>query len=317
MENTKSASPSSPLTPNTRPRTLLVLAGGIGSRYGSLKQIDGITPYGESLLEFSVFDALATGFNKFVFVINRRIPAEFIARLSTVLAQRQAQAHWIVQELNTGVPTHLDYSDRQKPWGTGHALLCAQEAIAEPFTVINADDFYGRELYRLAIQALISDEVNASTYQLLAFPVATTLSKQGGVSRGICHVSNSGMLTSISEQHSLQWHNGAVEYEENGRKKALPPNWPVSMNCWVFTPSIFSWLRALFEQFIGTVPSSEREFYIPAAVQNLLAAGNIQVRVQLSPSRWMGVTHASDKEELVNFIQQEIACHRYPTPLWN
>jgi UTP-glucose-1-phosphate uridylyltransferase len=316
MENSKTARPLSPSLPRATPRTLLVLAGGLGSRYGGLKQVDGITAHGEAILEFSVFDALAAGFNKFVFIINRRIPAAFTERLSAVLAQRQAQVHWVVQELATGVPAGLDYRNRSKPWGTGQAVLCAQEVITEPFTVINADDFYGREMYPLARQAMGTGAVAPTTYELLAFPVAATLSEQGVVSRGICQVSSEGMLLSINEQHSLQQENGRVFYVENGQQIQLPPDWPVSMNCWVFHPAVFEQLRSLFEQFLHTAPALDSEFYLPSAVQQLLAANRLQVRVQLSPSHWMGVTYAGDKEKLVAFVHQQIAQHRYPTPLW-
>lgn len=314
MENTESASPSSPSALRTKPRTLLVLAGGLGSRYGSLKQIDGITPHCESILEFSVFDALAAGFNKFVFIINRRIPAAFTERLSAVLAQRQAEVHWVVQEPTVGVPPDLGYPDRTKPWGTGQAVLCAQPVIAEPFTVINADDFYGRELYPLAMQAL--READTDTYQLLAFPVAATLSELGVVSRGICQVNDQGWLQSINEQHSLRREDGGVVYEQDGRQLSLPPDQPVSMNCWVFDPSVFKYLGVLFARFVGDAPAPTSEFYLPVAVQALLAARRIRVRVQLSPSRWMGVTYAGDKEKLVSFVQQEIDQNRYPAPLW-
>ncbi|TVT37647.1 nucleotidyltransferase [Hymenobacter setariae] len=314
MKNTKPASLPSPSGPTTSPRTLLVLAGGLGSRYGSLKQIDGITPHGESILEFSVYDALAAGFTKFVFIINPRIPAAFIERLSAVLAQRQAQAHWVVQDPAVGVLPGLAFPERRKPWGTGHAILCAQEVIAEPFTVINADDFYGREMYPLALRALA--EVDATTYQLMAFPVAATLSEQGVVSRGICQVDKDGMLLRITEQHSLQSENGHIVYVEDGQQRELPPDWPVSMNCWVFDLSVFGHLRTLFEQFLRAAPAPDGEFYIPTAVQTMLAAGTVRVQVQLSPSRWMGVTYAGDKEKLVAFVQQEIDRHRYPAPLW-
>jgi UTP-glucose-1-phosphate uridylyltransferase len=300
--------------PTTKPRTLLVLAGGLGSRYGSLKQIDGITPHGESILEFSVFDALAAGFTKFVFIINRQIPAAFTERLSAVLAQRQAEVHWVVQEPTVGVPPGQATHARTKPWGTGQAVLCAQPVIAEPFTVINADDFYGRELYPLASQAL--SEVDAATYQLLAFPVAATLSEQGVVSRGICQVDDQGWLQSIDEQHSLRREAGGIVYEKDGQQLPLPPDQPVSMNCWVFDPSVFEHLGSLFAQFLAAAPAPTSEFYLPVAVQTLLAAGRIRVRVQLSPSRWMGVTYAGDKEKLVEFVQQEVAQHRYPAPLW-
>jgi UTP-glucose-1-phosphate uridylyltransferase len=313
MENTPTARPLLPSLPR---RTLLVLAGGLGSRYGGLKQIDGITAHGEAILEFSVFDALAAGFDKFVFIINRRIPAAFTERLSAVLAQRQAEVHWVVQEPAVGVPAGIDSRERSKPWGTGHAILCAQAAIAEPFTVINADDFYGREMYPLALQAMVSGAVAPATYQLLAFPVAATLSEQGVVSRGVCQVSSEGLLLSIDEQHSLQQENGLVFYVANGQRVQLPPDWPVSMNCWVFHPSIFGYLRTLFEQFLHAAPDASSEFYLPGAVQALLAAGSIQVRVGLSPSRWMGVTYAGDKEKLVEFVRQEIAQNRYPAPLW-
>jgi UTP-glucose-1-phosphate uridylyltransferase len=301
---------------STKPRTLLVLAGGLGSRYGGLKQIDGITPNGESILDFSVFDALAAGFNKFVFIINRQIPVAFIERLSAVLAQRQAAVHWVVQEPTTGVPAGLDYRDRHKPWGTGQAILCAEAVIDEPFTVVNADDFYGREIYPLAMQAMVSGAVAPSLYELLAFPVAATLSEQGVVSRGICHVSSDGLLLHIEEQHNLQQENGLVFYVEKGQKKVLPPDWPVSMNCWVFHQSVFSRLGELFERYLRAEPAAGDEFYLPAAVQTMLESGGIQVRVRLSPSRWMGVTYAGDKERLVAFVGQEMAQNRYPTPLW-
>jgi hypothetical protein len=171
-------------------------------------------------------------------------------------------------------------------------------------------------MYPLALQAMVSGAVAPATYQLLAFPVAATLSEQGVVSRGVCQVSSEGLLLSIDEQHSLQQENGLVFYVANGQRVQLPPDWPVSMNCWVFHPSIFGYLRTLFEQFLHAAPDASSEFYLPGAVQALLAAGSIQVRVGLSPSRWMGVTYAGDKEKLVEFVRQEIAQNRYPAPLW-
>jgi UTP-glucose-1-phosphate uridylyltransferase len=316
MENTETTSPFSLAVPSTPPRTLLVLAGGLGSRYGGLKQIDSITPHGEAILEFSIYDALAAGFNKFVFIINRRIPAAFTERLSAVLARRQAQVHWVVQEPAVGVPAGFDYRERSKPWGTGQAVLCAQPVIAEPFTVINADDFYGREMYPLAEQAMVSGVVAPATYQLLAFPVAATLSEQGVVSRGICQVDDQGWLQRIDEQHNLRRENGVIVYEKDGQRIQLPPDWPVSMNCWVFHPSMFGQLGMLFEQFLYAAPAPDDEFYLPTAVQALLVTGSAQVRVQLSPSRWIGVTYVGDKEKLVEFVGQEITQHHYPQPLW-
>ena len=293
-----------------------MLAGGLGSRYRGLKQIDGITPHGESILEFSVFDALAAGFTKFVFIINAQIPAAFTQRLTAALTQRGAAVHWVVQAKEYGVPAGVATGERQKPWGTGHAILCARTAITEPFAVINADDFYGKEIYPLARQALAMGEITPASYGLIAFPVAATLSENGVVSRGVCQIGPDGFLQRIEEQTSVRQENGAIVYEDYGRKTTLAPDWPVSMNFWLFHPSLFGHLATLFEQFLQASPAPTDEFYIPVAAQSLIAAGRVAVRVRTSPSRWMGVTYPGDKEALVAFIGQEIARHRYPDGLW-
>ncbi len=299
------------------PTTLLILAGGLGSRYRGLKQVDGLTAHGESILEFSVFDALAAGFNKFVFLINAQVPAEFIERLTVALARRDARAHWVVQDKAAGVPAGTATEARTKPWGTGHAILCAAGAIAEPFVVINADDYYGKEVYLLARQALADQAINARHYQLMAFPVAATLSDNGGVSRGVCQIGPDGLLQRVEEQTNVRREHGEVVYESNGRQATLPPDWPVSMNFWLFHPAIFGHLSRLFAAFIQGHPSPTDEFYIPTAVQALMAAGEVRVRVQTSPSRWMGMTYPDDKAALVAFISQETAHHHYPDGLWN
>lgn len=292
-----------------------MLAGGLGSRYRGLKQIDGITPHGESILEFSVYDALAAGFNKFVFIINRQIPETFVARITAALEQRAARAHWVVQEMQYGLPAgyHVP-DDRQKPWGTGQAILCARDVIAEPFAVINADDFYGKEVYPLAYQGLA--QVTPTRYQLLAYPVAATLSDNGAVARGICQIGPDGYLQRLDEQTNVRQEDGAIVYGEDGQRTTLPPDSLVSMNFWVFDPSLFGHLQALFEHFLQQHPGPKDEFYIPVSVQQLIAAGTVQVRVQMSPSRWMGVTYPGDKEKLVEFVGQQVAQQRYPDGLW-
>jgi len=298
-------------------KTLLILAGGLGTRYRGLKQVDGILEKGSPILEYSIYDALEAGFNKIVIVINRFLPGNYLERLRNISVQRNFELVWVYQEMETGVPANQNISFRKKPWGTGHAVLCAKDVIEELFAVINADDFYGKEIYRLASEEMDSGAISATRSELIAYPVETTLSKNGRVARGICTLDHENYLLKIEEQTSVRRENNVIVYTEKDINVEISSDTLVSMNFFVFHPAFFNSLETYFTDFMRSSPSPEKEFYIPVAVQNMINEEKIKVRVKSSPSQWMGMTYAEDKIMLKNNIIRQIQQNRYPEDLWN
>ncbi|MCS3531339.1 sugar phosphate nucleotidyltransferase [Chryseobacterium sp. JUb7] len=298
-------------------KTLLILAGGLGTRYKGLKQVDGILENGSPILEYSIYDALEAGFNKIVIVINRFVPESYIERLQNISKQKNFELIWVYQEMEKGVPEDQDISSREKPWGTGHAVLCAKAVINELFVVINADDFYGKEIYQLASTEMDSGDISASQFELIAYPVETTLSENGTVARGICTLDSENHLLKIEEQTSVRRENNAIIYTENDTDVKISPDTLVSMNFFVFHPEFFNSLENYFIEFIKSNPAPKEEFYIPFAVQSMINEEKIKVLVKSSPSQWIGMTYADDKIILKNNLTRQIQQNRYPEDLWN
>ncbi|MGL6127548.1 sugar phosphate nucleotidyltransferase [Chryseobacterium artocarpi] len=298
-------------------KTLLILAGGLGSRYKGLKQVDGILENGSPILEYSIYDALEAGFSKVVIIVNTLIPQSYIERLNAISQARNFELHWVYQEMNSIPLQGFDYPEREKPWGTAHAVLCAKYAIQEPFIMINADDFYGKEAYLLAANEIDHHHISDSEFGMIAYPVSTTLSGHGTVARGICTLDAENYLVRVEEQTSIQKLNGSIIYTENGQNIKLDPDTLVSMNFFIFNPHIFCSLEAYFYDFIESDPTSKQEFYIPSVVQRMIDENKVKVKVKASPSQWMGVTYADDKKNIKDFLTSEIKNNRYPEDLWS
>ena len=298
--------------------TLLVLAAGIGSRYGGLKQLDGVGPNGEPILEYSVYDALRAGFGKLVFVIRPDIAGAFKEQVTSKFADR-VTVEYVYQDLSMLPEGYSVPPQRQKPWGTGHAILVSEPVIDEPFVAINADDFYGATAYRLLSQHLSSIQDMASTdYAMVGYRLRNTLSEFGSVARGVCRVEGD-YLQSIVELTNIEKVGEQARYTDTGGQvQSLSGDETVSLNIWGFTPAIFNQLRQLFIQFLDEQGDSEKgEFYIPEAVGALLR--NRWARVKILPSQdpWFGVTYQADKPHVIERIHALIDQGSYPEQLWS
>lgn len=277
-------------------KTLLIMAAGMGSRYGGLKQVEGFGPNGETLLEYGIADARKAGFDRFVFVIRRDIEEAF---RSTVLARFGSSIDYslVYQELDK-LPRRVDGIDRKKPWGTGHAVWCARDAITTPFAVMNADDYYGPGAFALLAGHLDSVAPDSSAYAMVAYRLDQTLSPGGSVSRGICGVSSDGMLESVEEYSGLVadgWH--VVGRDSAGTVHQLSGATPVSMNLWGLLPSVFTLLEDGLKAFLDNPGNyTSGEFYLPAAIDGGIATGSCSVKVLLTAEKWHGVTYPDDRD---------------------
>jgi NDP-sugar pyrophosphorylase family protein len=275
--------------------TLLILAAGIGSRYGGLKQADGMGPNGESILEFSVKDAAKAGFGKIVLVIRKDIEAEFREKVGSKI-EGILPTFYAFQEMDTAIE-HIDPKPtRQKPWGTGHAILAAKNLLQEPFAAINADDYYGEDAFHTIAQFLTTD-CNEATYAMVAYRLANTLSENGAVSRGVCSENQEGYLTDVVERTKIErFEDGIYFLDENGEKHPLEENTLVSMNFWGFHPTLLPVLEQKFHQFVEAHKDQPKaEFYIPTVVNQQIQDGAARVKVLTSDSQWYGVTYPEDK----------------------
>lgn len=298
--------------------TLLVLAAGMGSRYGSLKQLDGIGPNGETIMDYSIYDALRAGFGKVVFVIRHSFEAEFRQQIVSKY-ENHIPVSVVFQEIDK-VPAGIPYDkERTKPWGTNHAVQMAKEFIDEPFAVINSDDFYGRESYTLLADFLQRVDGKKGHYCMIGYHVENTLSESGSVNRGICRVDEHNLLTNIVERTNIECRGGVIQYPaENGNGfENIDKNALVSMNMWGFTPDYFVHSERLFAEFLrqhGNEPKSE--IYIPTVVNQLIVEGKAQCEVIDSPAKWFGVTYAEDRPQVVLEINKLIREGIYPQKLW-
>jgi hypothetical protein len=297
--------------------TLLVLAAGMGRRYGGLKQIDPVGPSAEVVLDYSVHDAMRVGFDRLVFVIRREFEREF--REAVLSRYSDSVDVTLVYQDMDDLPGGFELpKDRVKPWGTAHAILCARDAVKSPFLVVNADDFYGRESF-VAIKGFL-DTAEGAGMGLVAYELANTLSENGSVARGVCRTTEDGFLASVEEHTGIvRKADGAIVGENTaGESVVLQSGDPVSMNFWGFTPDVFPRLGGLFEKFLaeGGIGTPKAEFYIPSAVAQMIAREKSAVRVLHSCSQWHGVTYREDRASVASAIACMVEAGEYPTPLW-
>lgn len=292
------------------------MAGGLGSRYKGLKQIDGILPNNSTILEYSMYDGMQSGFNKFVFIINKHIPETFIEKVSGILDNLKYDYHWIVQDLDKFIAIPSLLENREKPWGTGHAVLCSKDVINEPFIVINADDFYGKDAYVKASQ-LIDEQISETNYALIPFSLKNTLSKNGSVSRGLCQFDDTGKLADIEEITDILSDSDEIYFVKAGERQTIPPDSLVSMNFWIFHPSIFPHLETGFQNFLEREPAIKAEFFLPSLVDDLVKNNQVEVQSLATDALWKGVTYPDDKIELQEFLTQQTENNQYPEFLWS
>jgi dTDP-glucose pyrophosphorylase len=294
--------------------TLLVLAAGMGSRYGGLKQIDPVGPTGETIIDYSIYDAMRAGFGKLVFVIRQDIEQQFREVVGSRFEQRIA-VDYVFQELNKLPAGHSLPAGRTKPWGTTHAILMAEHAIKEPFAAINADDFYGQNAYKLVAQHLNS---GTTDYAMAGFILKNTLSDHGSVARGVSRTDANQYLTSVVEMMKIERDGAAAKNTDaEGKITQLTGEEAVSMNFWGFTPALFPQIKARFESFLKQSGQEQKsECYIPSTVNDLVTSGEAKVKVLRSPDSWFGVTYREDRPQVVESIRKLIAKGDYPERLW-
>jgi len=297
--------------------TLFVLAAGMGSRYGGLKQLDGLGPNGETIMDYSIYDAIKAGFGKLVFVIRKSFEEDFKAVV--VNKYKDLIDVEIVFQDITNVPEGFTYNpEREKPWGTNHAVLMGKDVIKEPFAVINADDFYGQESFAILAEFLRSVEGKKNEYCMVGYRVGNTLSESGSVSRGVCVVDEKSYLQNVVERTHIEEKSGTIIYlDENGEEVAIAANTPVSMNMWGFTPDYFDYSVEFFKKFLlENGQQLKSEFYIPTAVNELIHQKKITCKVLDTPSKWFGVTYAEDRPQVVLKINELVRKGVYPQQLY-
>lgn len=298
--------------------TLLILAAGIGSRYGGLKQLDPIGPSGETIVDYSIYDALQSGFGKVVFIIKEEIEQDFREVFYEKLKNHVA-VDYVMQEI-WKVPEGVKVPEgRRKPWGTGHAILMADGTIDGPFAVINSDDFYGRGAYqKLAEYYQGWSPSRENDYCMVGYRVVNTLSEFGAVSRGVCQTDANGFLLDVVERTQIARGEKGICFSEKGQEFPLADNTTVSMNFWGFTPSFFEFLRTGFDDFIRqNVNELKSEYYIPTEVNHLIRERRATVRVLPCVERWFGMTYHEDREQVVKNIRSLIKNGIYPENLWS
>jgi len=296
--------------------TLLILAAGMGSRYGGIKQMDSFGPSGETIMDYSIFDAIRSGFGKIVFVIRKDFAENFKAIFEAKLKGKVATAY-VMQEMDSYTDGYVPAAERSKPWGTAHAVLCAKETIKEPFAVINADDFYGRDAFEKAAKFL-NEKVSPDTWCIIGYQLSKTLSENGTVSRGVCQVDQEGNLIGIAERVKIYPEGDAIVYEENDHKTVLPANTSVSMNFWCFPESSFAYIQDLFRQFLqanGDKPKSE--FFIPIVGDAFIKDKKGVIQVIQTSAKWFGVTYKEDAPGVKQSIDALVAAGVYPEKLWD
>lgn len=303
MENNKT---------NVKP-TLMVLAAGMGSRYGGLKQLDALGPQGETIIDYSVYDAISAGFGKVVFIIRKHFEEEFRKVVSDKYKEKIEVVH-VYQELDTLIPIPVE---REKPWGTGHAMLVAKDVINEPFAVINADDYYGRNGFE-KMAVFLSGQCSEKEFSMVGYHLHNTLSDHGSVSRGVCSLDQDNYLVDVVERTKIaKKDDGQIYFTENEQDFALKPNTIVSMNFWGFHQSIFPFIEKKFEEFVHENQENKKaEFFIPLFVNEMLQKQIIKLKVLDSSDKWFGVTYKEDKEIVMESFSELANKGIYPSPLW-
>ena len=297
--------------------TLVVLAAGMGSRYGGLKQMDTFTPEGDTIIDFSLYDAIHAGFGKVVFIIRKRFEKEFKEIFNKKL-EGKVEVEYVFQELEN-VPEKYKNSERVKPWGTGHALLMTKDVIKENFAIINADDFYSKQAFNVIAEQLRNTDEQSYDFSMVAYSLKNTVSDNGYVSRGDCTVDKDGYLTDVTERLRIEKIDGILKSEdENEEMIPIDENTTVSMNFWGFTPKCFEFGDELFLEFLESNKENlKAEFYLPLIVNKMLEGKKASVKVLESDSKWFGVTYSDDKEKAQREINKLKENGVYPTKLWN
>lgn len=274
--------------------TLLILAAGIGSRYGGLKQVDGVGPGGEAILEYAVHHAIQAGFGKVVFVIRKEIEEAFREKVGHRV-EAKIKTEYAFQEHDACLEWLEEKPYREKPWGTGHAILCAKPLINEPFATVNADDFYGADAFQ-HLGAFLKTQCSATEYGMVAYQLGNTLSENGAVSRGVCNVDETGFLSSVTERTKIERQADGIHFSDETGRYYLADQTPVSMNLWGLHHSVMDELEIQFRAFVlANLQQPKAEFYIPTVINNLINANKIKLRVLYSNSQWYGVTYPEDK----------------------
>lgn len=300
--------------------TLLVLAAGMGSRYGSLKQMDGVGPNGEAIIDYSVYDAIRAGFGKVVFVIRHSFADDFISVFNRERFGGKIEVEYVYQELDYLPEGFTVPEGREKPWGTNHAVMMAAKAINTPFAVINADDFYGQNSYEVMGSYLSNLADSRNSYAMVGYEVNKTLSENGTVSRGVCTVDSDNFLTSMVERTKIERNaEGVIVFHDLGEDVALEENTPVSMNFFGFTPDYFEYSEQTFKEFLSDENNQTNlrsEFFIPMMVNRLIGGGVAKMKVLSTAAQWFGVTYKEDKPQLMAKIEALIEAGVYPRNLW-
>ncbi len=296
--------------------TLLILAAGMASRYGSMKQIQSFGPGGETIMDYSIYDAIRAGFKKVVFIIRKEFANDFKEIFEPKLKGKVA-VDYVYQDLHAFTDGFAVPADRTKPWGTAHAVLCAKAAVNEPFAVINADDFYGRDAFEKAYEFLTGD-CSEKVYSIIGYDLLKTLSENGTVNRGVCQVDAKGNLTSIAERLNIARNaDGKILCDDTQEPRELPVQSSVSMNFWCFSPSIFPYSEKLFKAFLAdNLSNIKSEFFIPIVADEFINKGGGVIKVIPTSSQWFGVTYKEDAPEVKASLDALVNAGEYPAKLW-
>lgn len=297
--------------------TLFVLAAGMGSRYGGLKQLDGLGPHGETIMDYSIFDAIRSGFGKVVFVIRKDFEADFRSKILSKY-EGHIPVEVVFQSITDLPAGFVCPAERKKPWGTNHAVLMGKSVIKEPFAVINADDFYGRNSFEVIAKELSRPRDKDGDYCMVGFRVGNTMSESGTVARGVCE-NTDGYLTTVVERTAIGYNaKHEISFtDENGKEQILDPLTPVSMNLWGFTPDYFDFSEKYFVEFLKEhLNTPKAEFFIPLLVNDLVNSGKARVKVLDTESKWFGVTYAADRQGVVDKFAELHAKGEYPEKMF-
>lgn len=299
--------------------SLVILAGGMGSRYNGQKQIDPIGPNNEALMEYALFDAMEVGISHFVFVINDRFDESTKEYFKNKIENNGGQVDFVLQTITTEIPTKYKetVTSRQKPWGTAHALLTTKHVLKNPFIIINADDYYGRNAFENARKLIDQNLITPHQYGIVSYELAKTLSENGSVSRGICQIENNE-LKDVVERTNIFKKNGEIIFEEVSDKGILAQDTAVSMNFWVIHPSIFEAIENKFEKFLEkNATELKAEFFLPQVINEMIHENQIKVLAEKSKDQWFGMTYPQDKITVQNEMTKKIGQEIYPEKLWN
>lgn len=301
-------------------KTLVIMAAGMGSRYGGMKQIDPVGPCGDIIIGYSIYDAIRAGFNKVVFIIKKEHEADFREIIGDKVAKK-IRVEYVFQEMNHLPAGFTAPEGRVKPWGTGHAIFSCLGVVNEPFLVINADDFYGRNCYETASRWIDRTVFDGKPYKfsMAGFYLKNTLTENGTVSRGVCEVDENSMLLDVVERTKIMRRESGIAYTDDDENwVALPENVHASMNCWCFPPTFLSSIEKYFTEFLhdGAGDPLKKEFYLPFVVRDMLKDGSCTVEVLPTSDRWFGVTYIQDKPGVQKAVRELIAQGVYPEKLW-